>query len=82
MISSQLRCEVQGVDEVLRSADEDFPAAGLKQDSVIRVTRVAVVAAASLQGTIGEVSEERLTRMRSRLAEWIVGVTDRKMAQR
>ena len=76
MISSQLRCEVRGVDEVLFDTDEDFPAAGLKLSSVIRITRVAVVAAASLQGAIGELSKERLTRIQSRLAEWMVGTRE------
>jgi mRNA interferase MazF len=50
MISSQMRCAVQGVDEVVCGTDEDFPNTGLKLDSVIRTTRLAVVAAASLQG--------------------------------
>jgi mRNA interferase MazF len=73
MISSQLGCEVPGVDEVLRHTDHDFRATGLKLNSVIRTTRLAVVAAAGLQGAIGDLSDDRLTRIRARLADWIRG---------
>src|SRR3972149_10760717 len=62
MISSQLWHEVTGVDEVVREADPDFADTGLKATSVIRVTRIAVVSADILHGTIGELHEERLTR--------------------
>ena len=77
MISSQLRHEVRGLDEVLRDTDVDFPATGLKQSSLIRTVRLAVVGAATFCGTIGEVSDDRLARVRSRLAEWILGPRSR-----
>jgi mRNA interferase MazF len=75
MISSQLRHEVSGVDEVVREADSDFAGTGLKTTSVIRVTRVAVVSADMLHGTIGTLAHERLTRIRTCLANWILGAS-------
>jgi mRNA interferase MazF len=75
MISSQLRHEVTGVDEVVREADPDFADTGLKTTSVIRVTRIAVVSADILHGTIGKLNEERLTRIRTRVANWILGAS-------
>lgn len=75
MISSQLRHEVTGVDEVVREVDPDFADTGLKATSVIRVTRIAVVSADILHGTIGELNEERLTRIRTRIANWILGAS-------
>jgi mRNA interferase MazF len=48
MISSQLRCELPDIDEVLRDTDSDFRATGLKVSSVVRITRLAVVAAGGL----------------------------------
>lgn len=75
MISSQLRHEVTGVDEVVREADPDFADTGLKATSVIRVTRIAVVSANILHGTIGEINKERLTRVRTRVANWILGAS-------
>jgi mRNA interferase MazF len=73
MISSQLRHELPQIDEVVRATDDDFAQTGLKTTSVIRTTRLAVVAAALLQGAIGYVPEERLARIRKALAEWISG---------
>ena len=74
MISSQLRQEVPGVDEVIRDADNDFSTTGLKQSSLVRTMRLAVVGDGVFHGTIGEVSNDRLARIRSRIAEWIFGV--------
>ena len=73
MISAQLRHEVTGVDEVVRDTDADFADTGLKVTSLIRVTRLAVVSAEILHGTIGTLSEQRLTRIRRRLADWVLG---------
>ena len=73
MISSQLRHAVADFDEVLRGGDEDFAASGLKVTSVIRVGRLAVVSGEVLLGAIGEISEERLRRIKTRLAAWLTG---------
>ena len=82
MISSRLRCEVPGVDEILQHTDHDFRATGLKLNSVVRTTRLAVVAAAGFHGAIGNLSEDRLTRIRSRLADWILGAKEKTPANR
>ena len=71
MISSQLHHELGGIDEVLRTTDADFDRTGLKLPSVIRITRLAVVADDLLQGAIGTIGEPRLTRIRQRLAQWL-----------
>lgn len=71
MISSQLSHAVPGFDEVLSSNDPDFGDSGLKTSSVVRISRVAVVDQGILLGAIGEVSRDRLCRVKSRLAEWI-----------
>lgn len=39
--------------------------------SVIRIARLAVVSASMLVGAIGEISPERLQRIRQRLTGWI-----------
>ena len=71
MISSQLRHEIAGIDEVIRPTDNDFEQTGLKTASVIRVTRLAVVAAEVLQGAIGTLTDVRLNRVRRHLADWL-----------
>ena len=71
MLSSQLHHEVPELDEIIHDTDNDFSQTGLKVTSLIRVTRLAVVSADILEGAIGSLSEERLNRIRSRLADWI-----------
>lgn len=77
MISSQLRHEVSGMDDIIRETDDDFSTTGLKEESLVRTMRLAVVGVEVFYGAIGEVSESRLTRVRSRIAEWIMGRTQR-----
>ena len=71
MISSQLYHEIPEFDEIIRDTDSDFLQTGLKQTSLIRVTRLAVVSSNLFEGSIGTLLEERLNRIYSRLANWI-----------
>jgi mRNA interferase MazF len=73
MVSSQLHQRVEGFDEVLEEEAGDFQQSGLKTASVIRIGRLAVVERTALLGSIGEIAEERLRRIRSRLAAWLSG---------
>jgi len=59
-----------GFDEVVRESDEDFEQSGLKVTSVIRTGRLAVVSGDILLGAIGEISQERLERVRQNIAKW------------
>jgi len=51
--------------------DDDFEASGLKVTSVIRVGRLAVVSGEILIGAIGQVSSERLSRVKKHLSDWL-----------
>ena len=82
MISSQLRHEVAGVDEVILETDSDFEETGLKNTSLIRVTRIAVVSGDILRGSIGLLPEHRMNRTRSRLADWVYGTSGMSEADR
>jgi mRNA interferase MazF len=72
MISSRLHQAIAELDEVVAPNDPDFPASGLKTASLIRTTRVAVVAAERLEGALGHLATGRLDRIRARLAAWLV----------
>ena len=71
MVSSKIDQAEAGFDEVLTPADADFAASGLKVPSVLRLSRLAVLDASLLVGSIGSIGDERLARARQRLAEWI-----------
>lgn len=81
MISSQVTHQIEGIDEIVDTTDVDFPQSGLKLPSVIRVTRLAVVAAEALDGAIGTIGDERLHRIRLRLADGISGKQIRKTTE-
>lgn len=71
MITSQLDQADPDLDEVISSGSPDFAASGLKVDSAIRLTRLAVIDGQRLAGSIGAISDERLVAVRKRLARWI-----------
>ena len=73
MISTQLQQAVERFDEVVSQDQPDFPISGLKVPSVIRIARLAVVAADSLVGAVGEIGPERLQKIRHKIADWIQG---------
>ena len=71
MISSQIHHYVEGFDELVQQGDQDFSESGLKMTSVIRVGRLAVVSGEVLLGAIGQVSAERLGRIKQHLSDWL-----------
>ena len=71
MISSQTHQHIAGFDEIIQENDSDFGESGLKVTSVIRVGRLAVVSGEILIGAIGQVSSERLSRVKKHLSDWL-----------
>ncbi|MCA9934297.1 MAG: type II toxin-antitoxin system PemK/MazF family toxin [Ardenticatenaceae bacterium] len=74
MISTQLRHHIDGFDEIVQTTDADFEQTGLKEPSVIRVGRLAVVNGNVLLGAVGEIAPHRLHRVKQNLSEWILQV--------
>ncbi len=73
MVSSRIEQAEAGFDEVLQPHDPDFATSGLKAPSVLRLSRLAVLDGSLLVGSIGAIADERLARVRQRLAQWIIG---------
>jgi mRNA interferase MazF len=73
MISSRIHQQLPGIDEVVFDSDPDYAQSGLKVTSLIRSTRLAVVSADLLHGTIGRIADDRLLRIRAHLADWLLG---------
>jgi len=71
MISSQISQYIEGLDDIIQPDAEDFAQSGLKTASVFRVLRIAVVAEGILEGVLGEISPERLRRIKNNLANWM-----------
>ena len=73
MISSQLSREVEGFDQIISEQDDDFVSSGLKQASLLRIARLAVVDQNILLGAIGENGTDRLERIKKNLSNWLIG---------
>jgi mRNA interferase MazF len=73
MITSQLSREESSFDEAISEGDNDFIGSGLKFSSLIRVGRLAVVNKSILLGSIGEISADRLSRIKNKISNWIIG---------
>ena len=71
-ISTQLRQQVEGFDEIIESSHGDFAASGLKASSVIRLGFLAVMPANIFLGVIGSVSEERRHRLLRNLSDHLL----------
>lgn len=71
MISTQTHQFNEDFDELIADTDADFDTTGLHHASLIRTGRLAVVDANVLVGTLGKVSEERLIRIKTNLANWL-----------
>lgn len=73
MISSQISQEVEDFDDIISEMDDDFISSGLKQTSLIRIARLAVVDQNILLGAIGEIGTGRLERIKKNLSSWLIG---------
>jgi mRNA interferase MazF len=74
-ITSQLRPEVEGWDEVIKRTDHDFKTSGLKVPSLIRLGKLATVEEEVLESVLGEISPERLMRILKRLLDHLERVS-------
>ena len=70
-VSTQLRQEVPGFDDVMELTDLDFPGSGLKAASVIRLGYLLVLPEEQFLGRLGFISPNRHHRLLHRLASFI-----------
>lgn len=71
MVSSRTEQAQAGFDEMVLASDLDFALSGLKAPSVLRLSRLAVLDATLLTGSIGAIDDRRLNNVCQRLARWI-----------
>ena len=71
MISTQTRHQIQGLEVVLTEAMPDFAKTGLKKESLVRTSRLAVVESSVFSGKLGKLPKEAFDQIRAQLADWI-----------
>ena len=67
-ISTQLRDLAPDWDELIAITDPDFPDSGLHRTSAIRLSYLYAADPREISGTVGQIADERLQRLRERLA--------------
>ena len=70
-VSSQLRQEVLGFDEMLTPASPDFAGSGLYLPSLIRLGYLAVLPLPRIVGEMGRIAPERHHRLLQRLSDFL-----------
>lgn len=70
-ISSKIRHEVAGFDEIILTTSPEFAQSGLKVDSLIRLGLIATIPTSAVAGTLGSISDDLLRRLQQRLAAHI-----------
>ena len=68
-ISTQLHLLQANWDELLQTADADFPTSGLHRSSAIRLSFLYAADTSELVGIIGKIDSSRLERLRRRLSD-------------
>jgi predicted RNase H-like nuclease (RuvC/YqgF family) len=71
-LEQKINPDDHGFDEIMQIGDSDFSSSGLKEPSVIRVGRLAVVEGNVLLGAIGEICSDRLQRVKANLSDWLI----------
>jgi mRNA interferase MazF len=70
-VSTQLRHEVKGFDDLLDESSSDFAPSGLQRASIIRLGFLAVLPSSDIIGKIGSIDTERHQRLLERLASFL-----------
>jgi len=71
MISTQTRHQIPELEIVLSETMHGFDKTGLKKESLVRTSRLAVVSPSVFTGKLGTLPTGVFDEIRNRLAEWI-----------
>jgi len=71
-ISTRLEIEVAHFDDIIRPADADFAASGLKRTSLIWLGFLTVLPQNEIVGFMGTIAPERHERLLRRLSEFLL----------
>ncbi len=71
-ISTKLRHEISGFDELISQVAHDFQLTGLRETSLIRLSFLGILSTKDLAGSLGSISPERHRRLLERLSEYLV----------
>lgn len=71
LVSSRINQAISNFDEIINRNDADYHASGLKVPSVVRLSRLVTVAGAVIDARLGEISSDRLLRIKQHIIDWL-----------
>jgi mRNA interferase MazF len=71
LVSSRIDRSTAGFDEIIDLADPDYITTNLKVASVVRLGRLASIQSSVVNARLGSISNERLTKIKNRLIDWL-----------
>ena len=71
MISTQVHQRIERIEWIYATKDEGFENTGLKRDSLIRASRLAVVDESIFEGKLGSLPEAKFKDTKQQLSSWI-----------
>lgn len=71
MVSTQIQHCIEGLEVVITAGDPDFASTGLRADSLLRTSRLAVVSESIFELELGRLAPPRLREVKERLAHWL-----------
>lgn len=71
LISSRIHQAIPNFDDIIDTSDNDYLVTGLKVTSVIRLSRLATVEPSIISARLGNISQERLKRIKTKLINWM-----------
>ncbi|PZU97046.1 MAG: PemK family protein [Pseudanabaena sp.] len=71
LISSRIHQAIPNFDDIIDTSDDDYLVTGLKITSVIRLSRLATLESSIISARLGNISLDRLKRIKTRLIDWI-----------
>ena len=72
MVSTQIHQKVEKIEIIVSEDERDFSQTGLKKDSLIRTTRIAVVDKSIFEGKLGSLPESTFSTIKQKFASWIL----------
>jgi len=70
-VSTQLSAQIPDWDELIQPGDADYAQSGLHHASIIRLSYLYSTEQSEVVGKIGQIADDRLQRLQSRLADHI-----------
>ncbi len=72
MVSTQVHHKIEKLEIVVSDTDPGFQQTGFKRDSLIRMSRIAVVEETIFEGKLGNLPESMFSKIKQKFSSWLL----------